>query len=61
MIDQRRTQTSDDYCKLVYEFEKMKVAVGFLQAQVQSLTHRFNALSDKVSDQSVVIERLVES
>lgn len=57
---ERRTQTTDDYCKLAHEFDKMKDAIGFLQAQVQSLTHRFNALSDKVSDQSVHIEQLID-
>ena len=49
-----------NYCKLAREFEKMKEAVGFLQAQVQSLTHRLSVISDKVSDQSVVIGKLID-
>jgi len=49
-----------NYCKLAREFEKMKEAMGFLQAQVQSLTHRMNGLSDKVSDQAVVIGKLID-
>jgi len=54
------TQTKDDYCKLKYEFEKLKEAMGFLQAQVQAVTQKMNCLSDKVSDQAVVIGKLID-
>lgn len=54
------SQLNLNYCKLAHEFEKMKEAMGFLQSQVQSLTYRLNSLSDKVSDQSVVLSKLID-
>ena len=49
-----------EFYRLAYEFEQQKLAMGFLQAQVQALTHRLNCLSDKVSDQAVVLSKLID-
>lgn len=60
VVNMQDQQLDLNYCKLAREFEKMKEAMGFLQTQVQSLTHRLNVISDKVSDQSVVIGKLID-
>lgn len=49
-----------EFYRLAHAFERQQEAMGFLQAQVQSLTHRVNCLSDKTSDQAVVLSKLIE-
>ena len=49
-----------EFYRLAHAFERQQEAMGFLQAQVQSLTHRVNCLSDKASDQAVVLSKLIE-
>lgn len=39
---------------------EQKEHLMMLSAQVQSLTHRTNCLSDKVSDQAVLISKIVD-
>jgi hypothetical protein len=46
--------------KLMELCEEQKEQIRFLQAQVQALGHRLNCLSDKVSDQAVIIGKLID-
>lgn len=49
-----------EFYRLAHAFEKQKEAIGFLQAQVQSLTHRVNCLSDKSTDLAFAVNKLIE-
>lgn len=54
------TQEARAIESLINEVKEMREHMLHLAAQVQSVTHRLNCLSDKVSDQAVVLSKLVD-
>lgn len=59
LIDQLELQ-HNQIVKLTELTADLKEHLMHLSAQVQSVTHRLNCVSDKLSDQAVLVQKIID-